>query len=182
MISISLNILDIVQNSIRAGATLIKIGIEESAALDVMEITIQDNGSGIPNEILDKVTDPFVTTRTTRKTGLGLPLLKQHAILAGGDVEIKSRPGEGTSVRAAFRLSHIDRQPMGDIAGVVIILISANPEIDFLYSHKTDKGIYELSTSEIKEYLEVKSLNENTLINNIRDMIKFNLKEIGVSE
>jgi K+-sensing histidine kinase KdpD len=182
MMNLSLNILDIVQNSIRAGAKHITIDISESAIKDLMEITIEDDGSGIPEEILQKVTDPFVTTRTKRKLGLGLPLLKQHSNLAGGDVEITSERGSGTKVKATFMMSHIDRQPMGDIAGVVTILISANPEIDFLYRHKTDKGSYKFSTVETREFLEVKSLSDNTLLNNIKEMIKFNLGDIGVSE
>lgn len=182
MTSLSLNILDIVQNSIRAGARLITIDITESIKKDSLEIMIEDNGYGIPEEILEKVTDPFVTTRTTRKIGLGLPLLKQHANMAGGDVEIKSVKDKGTKVTASFKLSHLDRQPMGDIAGVVTILIAANPKIDFLYRHTTDKGKYEFSTSETKEVLEVNSFNNNELLENIKEMIKFNLDEIGVSD
>jgi hypothetical protein len=182
MITLSLNILDIVQNSIRAGANEISIMISESASSDTMEITIEDNGAGIPPEILEEVTDPFTTTRTTRKIGLGLPLLKQHANMAGGNLEIKSTVGKGTTVRATFILSHIDRQPIGDIAGVLIILISANPEIDFLYSHKTDTGVYEFSTVETKNCLGVKTLTDNSLLKNIREMIEFNLTDIGVSD
>ena len=132
MTTIALNILDIVQNSIRADASLINLSINESASSDILEIRIEDDGSGIPAEMLDTVTDPFTTSRTTRKTGFGLALLKHHAELTGGKIDIKSSKGSGTVVTAEFRLSHIDIQPLGDVAGVMIILIAGNPGIDFL--------------------------------------------------
>ena len=153
MLTLALNILDIAQNSIRAKASEIFVGISESLSDDRLEITVRDNGSGISQGILDKVTDPFFTTRTTRKTGLGLPLLKYQAGIAGGDLVVESHEGMGTTVKASFTLSHVDRQPLGDIAGVMTILMTANPEIDFLYSHRTDSGEYFFSSKEAKEYL-----------------------------
>lgn len=182
MITLSLNILDIVQNSVRAKASEVFIGIRELISEDLYEIKVRDNGTGISKEILAGVTDPFVTTRTTRKTGFGLPLLKYHANLAGGDLKIESTEGKGTEVKASFTLSHIDRQPLGDIAGVVTILIAANPKISFIYSHLTDKGEYSFSSEETKEYLEVDALNDNGLLRNIREMINVNLTDIGVSD
>jgi len=182
MITLSLNILDIVQNSVRAKASEIFIVIRELMSEDLYEITVKDNGTGISGDILAGVTDPFVTTRTTRKTGLGLPLLKYHANLAGGDLNIDSIKGKGTQIKASFSLSHIDRQPLGDIAGVVTILIAANPKISFIYSHITDTGEYRFSSEETKEYLEVDTLNDNDLLRNIREMINGNLTDIGVSD
>ncbi len=181
MISLSLNILDIVQNSISAGASEIFIGIRELQKTDLYEIEIKDNGCGMPEELLKKVTDPFVTTRTTRKVGLGLSLLKYHAQLTGGDLNIDSTEGSGTQLKATFSMSHVDRQPLGDIAGVMIILIAANPEIDFLYQHITDNGEYSFSTRETKEQLEVETLNDNGLLFDIKEMIIENILEIGVS-
>jgi hypothetical protein len=180
MTELSLNILDIVQNSLRAGASEITIEIIESAATDLFTITIRDNGCGIPGEILETVTDPFTTTRTTRKTGLGLALLRHHAILTGGEVRVSSAGGKGTEVRAHFGKSHIDRQPLGDIAGVMIILISANPDKDFLYSHQTDAGTYVFSTAEIRKTLETDRIDEYSLIQDLRMMIKENIQGIGV--
>jgi hypothetical protein len=182
MINLSLNILDIAQNSVRAKASEIFIGIRELKCEDLFEITVKDNGSGISKTILAEVTDPFVTTRTTRKTGLGLPLLKYHARLAGGDLDIDSTEGQGTQVKATFMLSHIDRQPLGDIAGVVTILIAANPKISFIYSHLTDKGEYCFSSEKTKEYLEVDTFNDYGLLGSIREMIIENLTDIGVSD
>jgi len=181
MMTLALNILDITQNSIRAKASEIFIGITESLSEDTLEITVRDNGSGMSPEVLEKVTDPFFTTRTTRRTGLGLPLLKYQAGLAGGNMVIDSDEGSGTTVRASFTLSHVDRQPLGDIPGVMTILMTANPEIDFLYSHKTDAGEYFFSSKEAKEYLGIENFTESGLAADIREMIDQNLKEIGVT-
>ncbi len=133
MKELSLNILDIVQNSIRAKADEITIGIRESVRDDLFRITITDNGAGIPEKILANVTDPFVTTRTKRRMGLGLPLLKYHAELTGGKLEISSQSGEGTEIKADFSFRHFDRQPLGDIVGVLILLIASNENINFIY-------------------------------------------------
>lgn len=182
MTELSLNILDIVQNSVRAGAGEIMIGVVESASSDKLEVTVKDNGKGISPELLEVVDNPFTTTRSTRKTGLGIPLLKYHAELTGGNVEIRSSQGEGTEVTARFGYTHIDRQPVGDIAGVLIILISANPEIDFLYTHRTDKGEYSFSTVEARKVLETDYLTGYSLLQDLKTMIKENLESIGVSE
>ncbi len=182
MITLSLNILDIVQNSVRAKATEIFIGIRESCSKDLYEITVRDNGCGIPEKILDQVTDPFFTTRKVRKTGLGLPLLSYHANLSGGNLKIDSKEGEGTKVTATFSLSDIDRQPLGDICGVITMLIAASPEINFIYSHTTDSGSYSFSSEQTKEFLCTETLNEGTLLPDIREMIGENLRAIGVSD
>jgi hypothetical protein len=181
MKTLSLNILDIVQNSIRAKAEEISISIKESGEADRYLITITDNGSGIPPEILKDVTDPFITTRTKRRMGLGLALLKYHAELTGGGLEIISETGRGTKVNASFSNSHIDRQPLGDIAGVLMILIAANPDIDFTYLHQTDKGEYRFNTGETKEYLETDTLNDRFLLDEIKGIVNENLKDIDAS-
>jgi anti-sigma regulatory factor (Ser/Thr protein kinase) len=182
MNELALNILDIVQNSVRAGADYIEIVINESASADTLEMKIKDNGKGIPEQLLGLVEDPFTTTRSTRKTGFGLPLLKHHAQLTGGDIGIRSEEGKGTEVTACFRLTHIDRQPLGDIPGVLIILISANPGIEFLYSHKTDKGSYSFSTRETKDVLEMERLDNYSLLTDIKEMIRGNLSALSVSD
>jgi hypothetical protein len=181
MKELSLNILDIVQNSIRAKADEIGITIIESVSRDLYEIIITDNGTGIPDDILKKVTDPFVTTRTKRRMGMGLPLLKYHAELTGGNLKINSKTGNGTIITADFSYKHIDRQPLGDIIGVLLMLIASNKDINFTYIHKTDKGEYRFSSKETKEYLEIESLSERTLLNDIGGMICGNLKEIEAS-
>ena len=181
MKELSLNILDIVQNSIRAEADLISIEIKESVTSDQYQITITDNGNGISKEFLKNVTDPFVTSRTKRKMGLGLPLLKYHSEITGGGMEISSEEKKGTKVTAILSNGHIDRQPLGDIAGVIILMIAANPGINFSYSHRTDNGSFIFSTIETKEYLETNTLNDRNLLNDIGNMINENLKQIEAS-
>ena len=126
MQEISLNILDIAQNSIRADATLIEIIIEENPETDLFAFTIKDNGCGMDAEMVKTVSDPFVTTRTTRKVGLGISLLKAAAQQTGGDIKLESELGVGTVIRADFSYGHIDRQPLGDISAVMVSLISMN--------------------------------------------------------
>jgi hypothetical protein len=181
MKELSLNILDIVQNSLRAKAGEISIEINESIINDHYRIVIKDNGSGISEDILRNITDPFVTTRTKRKMGLGLSLLKYHAELTGGGMEIKSEVGKGTEVKTNFSFSHIDRQPLGDIVSIIVILMASNPDINFIYSHTTDNGDYRFSSKETKEFLEVDTLNERNLLEDLGWMIGENLKEIKAS-
>ncbi len=181
MKALSLNILDIVQNSIRAKASEISISITESDLSDLYMITVTDNGTGIPEDIIKNVTDPFVTTRTKRRMGLGLPLLKYHAEMTGGSLEIESVPEKGTKITASFSNHHIDRQPLGDIVGVLMISIAANPGIEFRYYHSTDKGDYNFSTAETKEYLGITTLYERELLEDLAGMIRDNLIEIEVS-
>jgi hypothetical protein len=114
--------------------------------------------------------------------GLGLPLIKYHAELTGGGLEISSEEGKGSRVNATFSYKHIDRQPLGDIVGVLIILLASNKEINFIYQHKTDKGEYRFSSLETKEYLEIDTLEDRKLLGEISSMISENLKDIEASD
>jgi anti-sigma regulatory factor (Ser/Thr protein kinase) len=178
----AMHIMDIVQNSISAGATKVSVTITESLKSNLLELVITDNGKGIPEEMLKNVADPYVTSRTTRKVGLGLSLLKQHAISTGGELKINSKVGEGTKVLANFELSHLDRQPLGDVAGTIVLLAAANPELRFIYEHSTDLGKYTFDTDEVNEMLEGMSISEATVIRFLREMIEENLNEIEVSK
>jgi anti-sigma regulatory factor (Ser/Thr protein kinase) len=182
MKELSLNILDIVQNSIRAKAKEIEILIEESEIRNSMQIVIKDNGSGIPEEMLPVVTDPFTTSRTKRRVGMGLAFLRQHAELAGGNLRIDSFEDKGTRVEVKFILNHVDRQPMGDISGVMKILIISNPRIEFVFEYLTDKGKYKIDTREIKKILEVKTLTDYNLMEEVRVIIFENLKFIEAGD
>lgn len=181
MKDLAMHIMDIVQNSISAGATLIRVTIFESVKGDSLQLTINDNGKGIPAEILEKVTDPYVTSRTTRKVGLGLPLLKQHADSTGGNLTIESKEGIGTSVIATFGLTHFDRQPLGDIAGTMVLLAGANLKIRFVYDHSTEFGKYKFDTDEVNEMLEGMSISEASVMRFLKEMINENLEEIKIS-
>lgn len=149
MEDLSLHILDVVENSIAAGAKRITINIDEQEENDLLEIEIVDDGQGMDEEVAKKVLDPFFTTRTTRRVGLGLPLLAQAARESGGKIEIDSAPGKGTRVKASFGYSHIDRKPMGDIYETLKVLILGNPEVDFLFIHKKGDEEYHLDTKEL---------------------------------
>jgi hypothetical protein len=178
MKDLSLHILDIVQNSISAKATFIEISIDENHEANTYFVRIKDNGKGMPKEMLEKVTDPYVTSRTTRKVGLGLPLLKMNAERTGGNLKISSEEGKGTEVEAEFINDNIDRLPLGDIAGTIVILASANPTIEFIYTHTVDGEQYIFDTREIKEALEDISINDVHIFKYLKEMINENLQEI----
>lgn len=150
MRELALHVLDIIQNSLRAGATLIKVEIVEDTILDSLVITIEDDGRGMDGALVEKVVDPFTTTRTTRKVGLGIPLLKMAAERSGGEFSISSEPGKGTMVRASFQHSHIDRMPLGNIADTMWTVIIGNPEVDVIYRHLVNQRVFELDTREVK--------------------------------
>ena len=179
MQEISLHILDIAQNSIRANATLIEITVEENPKSDLFAFIVKDNGCGMDAEMVKMVSDPFVTTRTTRKVGLGISLLKSAAQQTGGDIKLESELGVGTVIRADFSYGHIDRQPLGDIAAVMVSLISMNPDIDFLYTHKFCEDEFVFDTRELRKVLgeEVK-LSEISVATWIQEFINENLTEI----
>ena len=181
MRSIALNILDIAQNSKRAEAANIEITLTDSVKNDTIRLSIIDDGKGMTQDFVNKATDPFVTTRTTRNIGLGLPLLKFHAELTGGYLKIDSSPGYGTKVDVMFKRSHIDRQPIGDIPGVITILSTGNTGIEIVYIHRTDKGYYRFSTIETKEFLGIDNLNEPGLSEGISEMISQNILELAES-
>ena len=151
MKELSLNILDIAENSLKAGATL--VGIDVTEEKDTLTVTVSDNGCGMTEEFLKTVTDPFSTTRTTRKVGLGIPLLKMEAEQTGGSFSIQSQVGKGTLVKAVYVMDSIDRPPRGDIAGVVYTAIICNPELDFIYRVGKDGREFIADTRELKAVL-----------------------------
>ncbi len=180
MKDLSLHIMDILQNSIRAGATRIELDIIEDTKRDTYQLVFIDNGSGMDEETVQKVIDPFFTTRTVRKVGLGLPLLKQNAEKTGGSLEIDSELGKGTKVTAIFSHQHIDRPSLGDVAGAIVLTASAYPDIHFIYKHEKDGKEFVFDTEEINEALDGISIQEPEIIKYLREMISENLKEIGV--
>jgi len=153
MTELSLHILDIAQNSIKAGASLVEININEDVDSNLLVIEIIDNGCGMDEEFLKDVVNPFKTTRTTRKVGLGLSLLKNACELTGGKLEIKSKLGVGTRVRAIFVYNSIDRQPIGDMASTMSTIIGGNDKIDYIYSHNYNGNEFKLSTFDLRKML-----------------------------
>lgn len=184
MRELSLNVMDIVQNSISAKASRIEIHISESVPEDFLKITITDNGKGMTQEQVRSVTDPFYTTRTTRPVGLGIPLFKMEAEMTGGSFTISSELGIGTSLTAAFVPSHIDMIPLGDINSTILPLITGNPEINFVYTRSyTPKDgetrEFSLETRELKEVLgEDVPLSSPEVVLWIKEYLKENTEEL----
>ncbi len=153
MKELSLHILDIAKNSVKAKATVIEIILNENTKENLLSIDITDNGCGMDAEFLSRVKDPFSTTRTTRKVGLGIPLFMAAAELCGGSLDISSEPGKGTKLSVSFIHNHIDRAPIGDMAGTMQTLISGSPDIDFIYRHIKDGEEFVLDTAELRNTL-----------------------------
>ncbi len=176
MEDLSLHILDIVENSIAAGANRVEIRVIEDTRKDILSVEIRDNGKGMSEEILENAVDPFYTTRTTRRVGLGLSLLSQSAKEADRDMTITSKKGEGTIVTAYFKHSHIDRKPIGNMAETLIVLIAGNPDIDFLYEHRLNNRAYSIDTKDIREELGDVPLSSPDVIKAIKKDIQNGLK------
>jgi hypothetical protein len=173
---LSLNILDLTQNSIAAGANRIEITVESRNADNTLRICIADNGKGMNPEALAKVKDPFFTTRTTRKVGMGIPLFAQAAIECEGWLRMDSEPDQGTVLEAEFRLDHVDRVPLGDITATLVTLIAANPEMDFIYKHVKNEKQFILDTRELRENLQGVGLAEPEVLKWLRDYIGENVE------
>ncbi len=178
MRELSLNVMDVAQNSVRAEATLVRISVTESDKDDRLTIEIADNGCGMTQEQVQQVIDPFFTTRTTRKVGLGVPLFKLSAEQTGGSFDIQSEKGVGTTTTASYVKSHVDMTPLGDINSTVKILIQCNPQIDFVYTCTTDNGSFTLDTRELREVLGDVSLDTPDVLVWIGDYLEENTKNI----
>ena len=172
------NIMDIAQNSISAGASLTEVQVKISHADDCITFTFRDDGCGMSEEMVKAVTEPFTTTRKTRKVGLGLPLLKQTAEMTGGTLDIQSTVGVGTVVTAAFGLGHIDRPPMGDVAGAWFSLVVMNPEKDFLFTYDYDGQVFTFDTREVREAVAPIPLNQMEISAWIKDCISTEINEL----
>lgn len=153
MTEISLNILDVAENSTQAGAALVSITVDADFQADRMTVTIADDGCGMTAEQVERVTDPFFTSRTTRKVGLGVPFFKYAAESTGGSFSIRSEVGKGTVVTAVFVLSHIDRMPLGDISSTIHTLVVYHPETDFIYRYCYNGQSFTLDTREFRQIL-----------------------------
>jgi anti-sigma regulatory factor (Ser/Thr protein kinase) len=181
MEDISLHILDVAENGISAGANLITITVEEDTEADTLRVTIEDNGKGMEPAFLATVLDPFVTTRTTRKVGLGLSLFQQSAREAEGDLTVESTVGVGTRVTACMSHNHIDRKPMGNMVDTILALVEGNPECDLVYTHRKDGKEYILDTRDIRAELEEIPMNNPAVTALIRQDLSSGLREIGQS-
>lgn len=178
MKEISMHILDIVMNSIKANATLIELYILDSKIKNILKIIIKDNGIGMDSEMVSNVTNPFFTTRTTRKVGLGIPLLKEACKRSNGDLNILSKLGEGTTLECFFERDNIDRAPLGNMGDTIMTIINSLGDCELIYRHTTDLGSFELSTSEVKNMLENVCIREPNIMLWIKDYVNDNIKSI----
>lgn len=179
MEDLSLHILDLTQNSISAGATLIEISIRDGLEKGQKWVEIRDNGKGMDLEQINRVSDPFYTTRTTRKVGLGIPMFEASAEASGGKLQITSQLGKGTTLQALFISDHIDCIPLGNMEETITALIYMNPEVDFVYIHEGDGSQFLLDTRQIREVLGEVNIDDPEIINWIKVYIEEGLEELN---
>jgi hypothetical protein len=175
---IALHLLDIAENSIAAGASSIEVSVEEDLENDRLKIAVQDNGRGIDEQILAQVTDPFVTTRTTRKIGLGIPLFKAAAEACNGYLHITSILGQGTRIEVEFQGSHIDRMPLGDLAGTMLNLVICQPDIHWLFHYRAGNQEFLFDDKPIKTELAGIPLTEPAVLAFIKKSLKDGIESI----
>jgi len=180
---LSLHILDIIENSIAAGATNIEVEIDEKVMENLLIIKIKDNGKGMDRRTLHKALDPFYTTKKTRSVGLGLSMLAQASKEADGSFDIKSKPGEGTDITARFVYNHIDRKPLGNMAETIAAcLVSLQSGMDLRYRHRKDNSEFLFDTKKIKKVLSGVSINNAEIISFLKKHIEVGLNEIAKKE
>lgn len=179
MRELALHILDIARNSIEAGASSVEIDLVEDRQADKLEITIRDDGPGMSSDVAAKAADPFYSTRTTRRVGLGLALFKAACERSDGDFAISSEPGEGATVRGAMRLSHFDRPPLGDMAAVVQALACEADSISLRYRHQSDGRVFEVDTAELQRELGEVRLTDPRVLCWLAEHVKNGIVDIG---
>ena len=176
MRELSLHLLDIAENSIAAGASMIKIFVQEDTVLDSLRLSVDDNGKGMDEEMITRVTDPFVTSRTTRKVGLGIPLLKEAAESCNGSLKITSEVGKGTRIEVVFQRSHIDRMPLGNLADTYVSLVIASPGIDWQLGYQRDDYEFLYDQKEVRAVLGEISMTDPAVLNYLRNLMSEGLE------
>lgn len=178
MQDLSLHLLDIAENSIRAEAKKIQIELHEIPSKNQLILRLRDDGEGMSEEMVKKVVSPCVTTRTTRKIGLGIPLLYHSCISAGGSLKIQSKLCEGTLIEAVMQYDPINRLPIGDVASSLGILIQGNPDVDLIYTHTYENKYFVLSTGEVKHILGTVSIGEPEIIQWLKGYIRQHIEDL----
>lgn len=179
MKELSLHLLDIAENSIAAGAKNISITISENTRTDLLQVSVEDDGHGMSEEMAAQVTDPFVTTRTTRKVGLGIPLLKFAAESCKGSLELNSRRGVGTTIAVRFQRSHIDRMPMGDLASTILHLVIANPQVHWVFEYGFNDRLAVFDDAPIKQELGDVPMTEPDVLVVLQEMIQNMIHDVN---
>lgn len=178
----SMHILDIAQNSIVAGATKISIELKEETENNLFYFSVADNGKGMSQEFIQKVRNPFTTSRTTRKVGLGIPMLEQTCVQCGGRLDIESEVGEGTKITASMEYANIDRPPLGNMPETLYILILMNQQVTFHYYHKYDSREYVLDMAEVREVLGDLPLDELSVAGWLKENIEDGFESLYVED
>ncbi len=178
MRELALHILDIAENSISAGADRIRISVEENLREDRLTITIEDNGKGMDAETVARITDPFITSRTTRSVGLGIPFFKAAAEACEGYFTIQSQPGLGTTVTAVFKRSHIDRMPLGDLAGTLQTLIIGTPEVHWIFEYRINDEEFQFDDQPVKVILAGIPLSDPSVMRYIRETLRTGIDKV----
>jgi anti-sigma regulatory factor (Ser/Thr protein kinase) len=179
---LALHILDIAENSISAGASQIRIVVEEELNEDILKVIIEDNGRGMDEEMLARITDPFITSRTTRKVGLGIPFLKAAAEACEGSFSIQSQPGSGTKVSAVFKHSHIDRMPLGDIVATFLTLLIGTPEVHWIFRYSVNGREFIFDDAPIKQTLDGIPMTEPAVMKFIREFLEAGIQDVKQQE
>lgn len=172
MNELALHMLDIAENGVTAQAKTIQLLVEEDTRSDRLKLAVIDDGVGMPPEKVAKLADPFVTSRTTRKVGLGIPLLKAAAEACNGSLVVHSTPGKGTSITADFQRSHIDRMPLGDVPGTVLSLVVGWPEVHWILRYRLDNTEFIFDDQPIKEELGDLPLCEPEVLTFLRQTLE----------
>ncbi len=178
MRELALHLLDIAENSVAAGSRNILIGVEEDLRADRLRMCVQDDGRGMDAEMVAKVVDPFVTTRTTRKVGLGIPLLKLAAESCNGFLKIDSTPGIGTRLEVEFQHSHIDRMPLGDLTSTLLNLLVAYPHIHWTFSYRVNDKDFFFDDAPIKAELQDVPLTEPDVLSFLREYLGGGIQDV----
>jgi signal transduction histidine kinase len=182
MKELSYHILDIANNSIRANANHLIINIDENREKNALKISINDNGNGIPAHIYKDIKNPFTTSRTTRKVGLGIPLLNDTCLNCNGHLNIDTEVGKGTQLEALMELTHIDRPPMGNLVSTILTLFVSHEDINIDFIYEVDGTSFTLTTQMLKEILGDISLNTPEISQWIREYLKDNIVALHDSE
>ena len=177
MRELALHLLDIAENSVSAQAKTICITVEEDLTRDRLRMQVQDDGVGMDAATVAKVIDPFVTSRTTRKVGLGIPLLKAAAQACNGDLEIQSQPGKGTVVSVDFQHSHIDRMPLGNLSATLLTLVIGSPEIRWVVQYTCENNTFQFDSQPVHEALDGVPMTDPAILAYIRSMLEEGIAE-----
>jgi anti-sigma regulatory factor (Ser/Thr protein kinase) len=175
---LALHLLDIAENSVSANADTIQIRVAEDHAADRLAISVEDNGTGMSAEMVERVVDPFVTSRTTRKVGLGIPLLKEAAEACNGGLTIQSAPGKGTCVSVTFQQSHIDRMPLGNLASTILTLVVGSPEVHWIIQYTVDEQTFVFDDQPVKEALDGLPLSDPAVLGYLRETLETGIASV----